>query len=105
MKSCPRLGRGHCRECDLYIDNPRFRTLVDHGPEALNDVELPAFGQPAAICVHVGEQISGHERERHGLTHLRIWYECTAGRGDPAGFTCLCGGCGPQCEGYAPGPV
>lgn len=49
-------------------------------------------------CIHLGDEISGAERQRLGLSHLKVWRECGKGFGPQ----CRCGNdrCNPSCSGY-----
>lgn len=53
------------------------------------------FSKPQVFkkCKNFGDELTGLEIEKRGLTHLRIWHECDAGHGAQCGcdLTLICG--------------
>jgi hypothetical protein len=60
---------------------------------------LPPIATPRP-CVHLGEQLTGREREQAGLDHRRVWSLCTHPATPKGKYTCPCKGCGTSCPGY-----
>jgi hypothetical protein len=61
---------------------------------AIERAELPRASEVATAatppCRHLGESLTGKEREALGLDHRRDWRTCAKGHGDPAGVVCTC---------------
>lgn len=62
----------------------------------------------APPCDHLGDPLTGRERQSLGLDHRLDWRRCGLGLsvgGSPPGVVCRCRGCGPACPSYAPSPA
>lgn len=97
-RNCGRYRRGQpytidqCRPCWLHAHDWRYREV---------DVSRPRPVKSYIPCVHLGDEIGAAERERRGLTHLKVWRECSLGYG----AKCRCDTtCGPVCRGYRADP-
>ncbi len=83
-----------CKHCWLYVNNAachdRWSEETPKAKPQASKVSLP--------CIHLGDAISGQERERLGLAHGRDWRQCES---RPSyGVVCRCLTCGPNCKGY-----
>lgn len=81
-----------CRICWLYENREDYRRLWSPGEPP----ESPA-------CVHLGDELTGRERDAAGLDHRRRWALCTHPDKPLGPHVCGCKGCGPKCPGYADG--
>ena len=81
-----------CRICYLWITDPRYRQLWGGTPIVAPRLNLP--------CVHLGDELSGAEREAHGLNHAKKWSRCENPSKPLGEFVCPCKGCGRWCRGY-----
>jgi hypothetical protein len=55
---------------------------------------------PVVPCVHVGDDLTGPERQARGLDHARRWTRCEHPAQPLGEVVCGCRGCGPTCRGY-----
>jgi len=64
---------------------------------------VPSGGGVRAVlpCLHLGEPLTGLERERAGVDHSRLWTGCLHPALPLGPAVCGCRGCGPRCPGYA----
>lgn len=90
-----------CRPCWLARHDARYRKHwgIPGEPEPLASGKpyKPAPRPPAPLpCVHLGDRLTGQEREALRLDHRRDWRACGAGYG----AVCRCTGCGPKCPDY-----
>lgn len=60
----------------------------------------PAAKPAAGPCVHLGDALTGPEREAAGLPHAKRWSLCLADPKPLGEYVCPCKGCGPRCPGY-----
>jgi hypothetical protein len=89
-----------CRVCQLAAGNPKYRKMWDV-PTPLR-TSGPRIVVPLPVCEHLGDPLTGVERESAKLTHAREWRHCEH-PGTPLGpAVCRCKGCGPRCPGYKP---
>jgi hypothetical protein len=65
-------------------------------------VGLDVTGDPPE-CRFLGRELTGPERDRHGLGHGRRWSLCLATAKPLGPHVCPCAGCGPGCRGYDDG--
>lgn len=59
-----------------------------------------AAAPPAKPCQHLGRDLTGPERERHGKDHARRWSLCLHPEIPLGQFVCPCKGCDSGCRGY-----
>ena len=50
-------------------------------------------------CVHLGDPLTGNERQVAGLPHLRAWRRCGLGHGEMPGVVCTCFAAPKGCKG------
>ena len=55
-------------------------------------------------CTFRGDDLSGAERERLGLSHGQRWAPCGHPDKPHGDYVCPCEGCGPRCSGYVERP-
>ena len=86
-----------CRLCELFESSPEYRqSVVNAENKQIISVRINRIP-----CKNLGDEITGNERQRLGLTHLKIWRECDMGYGPQ----CACNSsCGPSCNDYLPDP-
>jgi len=70
-----------------------YRRLVAR----LGSGEPPPPTRPA--CVHLGDPLTGNERQVAGLPHLRAWRRCGLGHGEMPGVVCTCFAAPKGCKG------
>lgn len=96
------ISAEHCNTCRHYAENEHYRELVAaFGKGAAAVPENHQVPRAFPTCKFLGEEIGPLDRERRGLSHIKIWHLCMAGLGDPPGCVCLCVSCGPKCSGYS----
>lgn len=96
MKKCGHLitiVHPGCRLCELFESNSAYRQSVINATNR----KIISVRVNKIPCKFLGDEITGHERQKLGLTHLKIWHECDMGHGPQ----CPCNAaCGPTCKDY-----
>lgn len=104
----PRTRPGQCSWCDRDLAGGVHHRNLSHGGQVDPDCPICERGEkPVGTplgCVHLGEPLTGLDRERAGLSHQRDWRPCSHPEQPLGAYVCTCAGCGPNCRGYSVQP-
>lgn len=81
---CTCSSSGPCDECIAVIRSNATRRPL-----------------PVVPCTHLGDELTGLERDARNLDHRRPWRWCRHPDKPLGEAVCGCAGCGPSCSGYA----
>jgi len=79
------------------ISDEQQRALLK---ELLHKIASRTNARDTRSCEHLGDEISGNERERLGLSHLQRWSTCNHPSQPLGSVVCPCKGCGIHCLGF-----